>query len=98
MLEAGTMGRALFLRGLAIIVAGFSVIYVGDALIARYRFAYRRDSLLSNVTVYYSTTLKNSKVVIFGGQPDTLTCIHAVFSHFGYATCRSVQNKTINIE
>ena len=92
------MGRALFLRGLAIVLAGFCLVYVGDALIARFRFAYRKESVLSTVSVYYSTTLKNSKVVIFGGQPDTLTCIHAVFSHFGYPTCRSVQNKTIDID
>lgn len=98
MLEAGTMGRALFLRGIGIILAAFCVAYVGDALVARYRVAYHKESALSSVTVYYSTVMKNSKTVIFGGEPDTITCIHALFSHFGYPACRSVQNKTIDID
>ena len=72
MLEAGTMGRALLLRAIAIILAAFCAVYVGDALIARYRIAYHRQSTLSRVTVYYSATMKNSKTMIFGGEPDTM--------------------------
>jgi hypothetical protein len=98
MLEAGTMGRVLFLRGVAIIIAAFCTAYVGDTLIARYRVATHKASALSAVTVYYSATMKNNKVVIFGGEPDTVTCIHALFSHFGYPTCRSLADKTINMD
>ena len=97
MLEAGTMGRMLFVRGLAIVVAAFCICYLGDAGIARYRVAFDRDRALSSVTVYYSTTLKNNKTMIFGGEPGTVTCIHALFSHFGYPTCRSIADKTIHI-
>jgi hypothetical protein len=98
MLEAGTMGRTLVLRGAVIAIAIFCTAYLGDAAIARVRMARDKNGALSNVTVYYSATMKNSKVVIFGGEPDTVTCIHALFSHFGYPTCRSVENKTINLD
>jgi hypothetical protein len=98
MLEAGTMGRVLFLRGLAIIVAVFCVAYIGDALVARFRISYDRQGALSVVTVYYSAALKNNRSVIFGGEPSKMTCIHAIFPHFGYPTCRSVANKIIELD
>lgn len=92
------MGRTLFLRGVVILVGAFCISYALDAGIARYRVSYDTDETLSRVTVYYSTTLKNNKSVIFTGDPDTVTCIHSLFSHFGYPTCRSVANKTIEID
>jgi hypothetical protein len=98
MLEAGTMGRALFLRGLAILLGGFCIVYISDALIARYRIVYQKESALSVVTVYYSAALKNGKIAIFGGQPAKMTCIHALFPHFGYPTCRSVDNKIVELD
>ena|ERR1700722_953291 len=98
MLEAGTMGRTLFLRGVGIVIAAMCVTYLGDTLIARYRVVTHRNSVLSSVNIYYSATMKNNKVVIFGGEPDNITCIHALFPHFGYPTCRSVQSKTVNLD
>jgi hypothetical protein len=98
MLEAGTMGRALFLRGAGIVLAAACLTYLGDTLIARYRVVTHKESALSSMSIYYSTTMKNNKVVIFGGAPDTITCIHALFPHFGYPTCRSLQSKTVNLD
>lgn len=98
MLESSTMGRTLFLRGLVVALAAFCAAYLIDTLVARYRVATHQDTALSTVTVYYSAALKNNKTLIFGGQPDMIVCIHALFPHFGYPTCRSVANKTIEID
>jgi hypothetical protein len=98
MLEASTVGRTIALRGAVAILVACCALYLGDTLIARGRMTFQRASALGDVTVYYSTALKNNKIVIFGGQPDTITCIHSLFPHFGYPACRSVANKTIDIE
>lgn len=92
------MGRTLALRGAVTVLVALCLTYLGDTLVARYRVAFQRQNALSDVTVYYSTALKNNKIMIFGGQPDTVTCIHALFSHFGYPACRSVADKTVDIE
>ena len=80
------------------IVAAFCVTYIGDTFVARYRISYNKQRALSEVTVYYSAALKNNKFVIFGGQPSKIICINAIFPHFGYPTCRSVANKTIELD
>ncbi len=59
-----------------------------DYLIFRYRVASNR-SPFGSVTVqsYYAVGQKNGKTEYLFDPPQAQTCIHAAFSHAGYAPC-----------
>jgi hypothetical protein len=61
------------------------VIYLGDALVLRYRIG--RGEALETLTVYVGTKLKSGKVEIFTDRTESEVCAHALFPHFGYRPC-----------
>ncbi len=69
---------------LALLVA----VYIGDYLRVRLRMAYPKSGdAFGAVTMYYSTTLKSGKTEVFFDQPQTETCVHSLFPHFGDRPC-----------
>jgi hypothetical protein len=75
-----------------------ATLYVCDDLSVRYRMAHGRPSdPLEDVTVYYATTLKNGKLEVYYDQPQTQTCVHAMFPHFGYSPCWSARQRRVRV-
>ncbi len=73
------------LTGLAIALA---VAYAGDYFLIRRKMENQQnDKAFGNVQFFNATALKNDKVQIFFDQPQTETCLHSLFPHFGYRPC-----------
>ena len=62
--------------------------YAVDYLIFRYRLASNQRPF-GSVTVqsYYAVGQKNGKTEYLFDPPQPQTCVHALFSHAGYAPC-----------
>jgi hypothetical protein len=76
------MGFAIFC------IASFAVAYAGDYLWLQYRMRnVQPTDPFESVTFYYGTAMKNGKVEVFYGQPQTQTCVHALFPHASYTPC-----------
>jgi hypothetical protein len=60
-------------------------VYLGDALVLRYRIA--RGGGLESVRVYIGTRLKSGKVEIFTDRQETEVCARTLFPHAGYRPC-----------
>jgi hypothetical protein len=71
-----------------VLVALSAVVYAGDFVWFEYRMrnATPQDPL-ETMTFYYATDVKGGKVEIFYDQPQTQTCVHALFPHQGYTPC-----------
>ncbi len=92
------MGRVRLILGRSLIglVALLAALYVADDLSVRYRMAHRKDGdPLDEVTYYIATILKNGRLEVFYDQPQTETCIHALFPHLGYRPCWYVTRHTV---
>ncbi len=72
-----------------------ALMYVVDDLSLRYRTSLGGDGPLQEVTFYYSTMLKNGRVEVFYGQPQTEVCVHALFPHHGHSPCWYVVRHTV---
>jgi len=79
-------------RALLVIVAALGIlvalpvaVYVGDAVLLRYRIG--RGGALQTMTVYLATRLKSGKLEVFTDRPQTEVCARALFPHFGYRPC-----------
>ncbi|PYO45280.1 MAG: hypothetical protein DMD84_29105 [Candidatus Rokuibacteriota bacterium] len=63
--------------GLAVVVALPVAVYVGDALVLRYRIG--RGGALETISVYLATRLKSGKLEVFTDRQETEVCAHALF-------------------
>lgn len=81
-LKSGFLATVLVVASLAILAYGI------DYAIFRYRVASNRNPF-GSVTVqsYYAVGQKNGKTEYLFDPPQGQTCIHALFSHGGYAPC-----------
>ena len=79
--------RALRIAALVLCVL-LVVAYVCDYVVIRFRLS-RGQNALGSVTIqtYYAMPQKNGKTEIIYGQPETASCIHALFPHSGYSPC-----------
>jgi len=70
------------------LAALLALIYIGDYAVFRFRLAANRNPY-GSVTVdrYYAVPQKNGKTEFLFDPPTPQTCIHALFSHQGYAPC-----------
>jgi hypothetical protein len=81
-------------RVVIITLVSLSVLYIGDYVTIRYRMAKNRTPFEA-VTIqrYYAVPQKNRKTELYFDQPDTQTCIHSLFPHFGCSPCWYVNRK-----
>jgi hypothetical protein len=81
-LKAGLLAPVLLLAALAVLAYGI------DYAIFRYRVSSNRQPF-GTVTVqsYYAVGQKNGKTEYLFDPPQPQTCVHALFSHAGYAPC-----------
>lgn len=75
---------------LVALLAALSLLYAGDYLDVRYRMT--RDQAgnpFDVVTIQptYVIAEKGGKGEIILGQPQTQTCVHSLFPHYGYSPC-----------
>ena len=91
------MFRKFVVPTLGVLIGIFCAVYIVDTLVARIRLATNPKGALDTVTVYQGAMLKGNKFAIYGGQPDTVLCVHALFGHFGYPSCWYQQGQTVNI-
>ena len=97
------MFRKFIAPALGVLVGVFCAVYcavyivIVDTLVARIRVAKNPVGALGTVTVYQGAALKGNKFAIYGGEPDTVTCVHALFGHFGYPSCWYEQGESLNI-
>lgn len=82
------MGRLIFrvLGGLALAAVG---VYLVDGAIARARGAGAFGQV--QVQPYYAVPMKDGKTEFIMLDPETDTCIHSIFPHFGYRPCWKMQ-------
>ena len=83
-------------RAIVIVVAA-AAIYAGDFLSARFGFPGHRE-IYGSVTVdrTYAVTQKNKKQEFYFLPPETQTCVHALFPHFGVPPCWYLERHTMN--
>jgi hypothetical protein len=81
-LKGGLLATILVLTSLTVLAYGI------DYFIFRYRVASNRQPF-GSVTVqsYYAVGQKNGKTEYLFDPPRPQTCIHALFSHAGFAPC-----------
>src|SRR5690349_5415314 len=86
-----TLGSRLkggFFATVLVVASLVLLAYAIDWIIFQYRVASTRQAF-GSVTVqsYYAVEQKNGKTEYLFDPPQPQTCIHALFSHAGYAPC-----------
>jgi len=61
------------------------LVYTADYLIARSRGAAAVGTV--QVQAYYAVPLKDGKTEFMMLDPESRSCVHALFPHFGYTPC-----------
>jgi hypothetical protein len=75
-------------RILAGLILAVCLLYVGDDLSVRFRIPGNRDPFGTvHVRRYYSISEKNNRMEFLPADPETVTCVHSLFPHFGYSPC-----------
>jgi hypothetical protein len=77
-------GRVL-IAAIALLVVSFGM----DYAIAKYRISNNRTGSLESVKIQpmYIIPHKDSRAEYVFGDPQTVTCLHSLFPHFGYSPC-----------
>lgn len=93
-----TRMKSILLRALvALLVAGCAA-YIGDYMVLSLRAWLKgQSSVVETVTVYDATPLKNGRDEVFFNQPETQTCVDAIFPHLGYPACWRVRRNPIKL-
>jgi hypothetical protein len=80
--------KAVLKLSIMILVAAAAILYVGDFAWFEYRMRTAKpNDPLETMTFYYATDIKGGKTEVFFDQPQTATCVHAIFPHGGYKPC-----------
>ena len=76
------------------IVVLLALVYAGDDLAARLPIPRGRNPYGTvDLNTLYAIPEKNRKTEFVLGDPQTVTCLHALFPHFGYNPCWYVERK-----
>lgn len=81
------MMRRILLRGAGTLLAIVAVAYIGDSLVFWHRMASNRGAAFGSVLVYLTTPTKGNRLEIFTDQPQSVTCVHALFPREGDPPC-----------
>lgn len=83
---------------LAIAVLATLLTYVCDYLYVRYKMAGANSSeAFGSVQFFPATQLKNGKLDIYIESPQTETCVHALFPHYGYNPCWYAKRNQVHV-
>ena len=93
---------AVLRQSLVVAIVALAAIYVGDYLWVRYRAAHQTPGHPFDavpVQLLLAVPLKGGKIeydVNQGASGATQTCVHSLFSHYGYAPCWYVVRQNRN--
>jgi hypothetical protein len=83
---------------LAIVVLATGLTYICDYLYVRYKMAGANSSeAFGSVQFFPATQLKNGKLDIYIESPQTETCVHALFPHYGYNPCWYAKRNQVHV-
>jgi hypothetical protein len=83
---------------LAVVVLTTGLTYVCDYLYIRYKMAGGNASeAFGSVQFFPATQLKNGKLDIYIESPQTETCVHALFPHYGYNPCWYAKRNQVHV-
>ena len=69
-------------------VAALAMTYLGDFAILRYRVSAQKNPFgYVTVTTYFASSLKNGHTEYDFQQPQSETCVHALYPHMGMEPC-----------
>jgi hypothetical protein len=76
-------------RGLILTLSLFAAVYVGDYLWLRYRMLPGKTGPVETLKIQrtYAVPRKDGRTEFVFGDPETVTCVHALFPHLGYSPC-----------
>ena len=78
------------------IVLLLALLYAGDDLAARLPIPRSRNPYGTvQVRAYYAIPQKDRKTEFYLADPQTVTCVYALFPHFGYKPCWYLQRKKV---
>ena len=90
------MNVALVKRIATALVILVSILYVGDFIAVKLR----RDPVsVVQINKIYAVPQKGGKTEFDTGEPESQTCVNAIFSHLGYSPCWYVnrhRNQQVN--
>ena len=82
--------RTIVTRVLIGVIAALALVYLGDTLSVWYRMSRKTaDDPLETMTTQATIEIphKDGRAEIVLGQPETETCVRAIFPHDGYSPC-----------
>jgi hypothetical protein len=76
----------------------FLALFAGDYAVLRYRFAaHGLDAVTARLTTFDAAMLKDSKFSVFYDQPQTQTCVRAIFPWLGLEPCWYARRHSMKI-
>ena len=83
---------------LAIVVLAAALTYLCDFLYLRLKMANKNSTeAFGSVQFFPATQLKNGKLDIYIESPQTETCVHALFPHYGYNPCWYAKRNQVHV-
>jgi hypothetical protein len=89
--------KRILMRAVLGLIAAAAIVYVGDAAVLFVRMGQNNlgaGPAFGTVTFYYTADLKSHQYEIFE-QPQTETCVRAIFPHYGYSPCWYSRRRTM---
>ena len=78
------------------VLGAAGLLYAGDSIYVRYRQGHpETGGAFGTVHIQplYAVPQKSGKDDFYLGDPETDTCVHSIFPHFGYAPCWYLNRK-----
>jgi hypothetical protein len=83
-------------RALAWAFIVLAAVYVGDDLAVRIPIPRRRNPFGTvQIKQLYGIPQKDRKTEFYLGDPETRTCVHALFPHLGYSPCWYLERRKL---
>jgi hypothetical protein len=82
----------------AIVLLATGLTYICDSLYIGHKISSGNSAdALGSVQFYPATQLKNGKLDIYIESPQTETCVHALFPHYGYNPCWYAKRNQVHV-
>jgi len=89
--------RTILIRALASLAAAVALAYLVDSFVIWRKASSDHAAAFGTVQVLLTTPSKGNRLEIFADQPQTVTCVHALFPHYGASPCWYVQRHSTQI-
>ena len=86
------------LWALAVAAVILGLTYIADAIYIHHKMSAANSAgAFGSVQFYNATQLKNGKLDIYLESPQTETCVHSLFPHYGYNPCWYAQRNPVHV-